>query len=77
MRTTIDKAGRIVIPKDLRDRLGITAGSTVEIHEDGSSLRLDLVASDLVIEVGGYLLIDGGAALSDKDLRELRLAQQR
>jgi len=77
METTIDGAGRLVIPKELRNRLGMTAGARVEIREEGSGLRLDLVASDLVIETDGYLLIDGGTSITDETLRELRLAQQR
>ena len=32
MRTTIDKAGRIVVPKSLRDELGLTAGQDLEIE---------------------------------------------
>lgn len=77
MQTTIDGAGRLVVPKELRDRLGITAGSRVEINEDGAGLRIDVVASDLIIEVDGYLLIDSDVTMSDDDLRELRLGNQR
>lgn len=77
MQTTIDRAGRLIIPKELRDRLGITAGSRVEISEHGAGLRLDLVASDLLINVDDYLLIGGDAPVTDEDVRELRLAHQR
>lgn len=77
MQTTIDRAGRLIIPKELRDRLGITAGSRVDISEDGAGLRLDLVASDLLINVDEYLLIGGDAPMTDEDVRELRLAHQR
>lgn len=36
MRTTIDGAGRVVIPKRLRDRLGLAAGVELEVeHCDG------------------------------------------
>ena len=45
MRTTIDKAGRIVIPAALRDRAGFVAGSEIEISEDDRGLRLERVAT--------------------------------
>jgi AbrB family looped-hinge helix DNA binding protein len=40
MQTTIDAAGRVVIPKSLRDRLGLTGGQTVEIHERDGFLQI-------------------------------------
>lgn len=33
METTIDKAGRVVVPKLLRDRLGLSAGTKLEVFE--------------------------------------------
>lgn len=45
MRTTIDKAGRIVIPAALRDRAGFAAGSEIEVSEDDRGLRLERVAA--------------------------------
>jgi AbrB family looped-hinge helix DNA binding protein len=41
MRTTIDKAGRVVIPATLRERLGFTPGSELEITEDDLGLRIE------------------------------------
>lgn len=32
--TKVDSKGRIVLPQELRERLGITPGTEVEIHED-------------------------------------------
>lgn len=32
--TRVDSKGRIVLPKELRDRLGITPGTEVEIREE-------------------------------------------
>jgi AbrB family looped-hinge helix DNA binding protein len=38
METTIDSVGRIVVPKPLRDALGLTPGSTVDISRYGAGL---------------------------------------
>jgi len=32
MRTTIDSAGRVVIPKAVRDAAGLEAGTALEVH---------------------------------------------
>ncbi len=44
MKTTIDKAGRVVIPAALRERAGLIAGAELEITLDESALRLERVA---------------------------------
>ena len=44
MRTTIDKAGRVVIPAALRDRAGMIAGAEIEITVDEFGVRLERVA---------------------------------
>jgi AbrB family looped-hinge helix DNA binding protein len=31
---TVDSKGRVVLPQELRERLGITPGTEVEIHEE-------------------------------------------
>lgn len=77
MRTTIDKAGRLVVPKVLRDRVGMIGGE-VEIHVSGSGLLITPVATDdLTSEDGLLMLPAGGPALSTEDIRELRLGNQR
>ena len=45
MTTTIDKAGRVVIPAALRERLGLTAGTELKISLDQGGVRLERVAS--------------------------------
>ena len=45
MRTTIDKAGRVVIPAGIRDRVGLTAGSEIEITGDDLGIRIARVAA--------------------------------
>jgi AbrB family looped-hinge helix DNA binding protein len=40
MRSTIDEAGRLFIPKALRDQLGLRPGA-VEVAADGAALRIE------------------------------------
>lgn len=77
MRTTIDRAGRLVIPKSLREQSGITSGE-VEISLDGAAIRVESVAADDLVEEDGLLLLPSGGPELDADaVRELRLADQR
>jgi AbrB family looped-hinge helix DNA binding protein len=56
MRTTIDKAGRVVIPASIRER-GFTAGSELRITEDDTGIRLERVASGpRLVKVGRRLV---------------------
>lgn len=77
MRTTIDKAGRVVIPKALRDQAGIVAGE-VEISLVGAAIRIESVTADTLVEANGVLFLPAGGPELDEDaVRELRLADQR
>ncbi len=40
MEATVDSAGRILLPKSLRDSLGLAPGSTVEISRYGSGVQI-------------------------------------
>lgn len=40
MLTTIDRAGRLVIPKRIRNRLGLRGGEQLEIEEEGGAIRI-------------------------------------
>jgi AbrB family looped-hinge helix DNA binding protein len=77
MKATIDKAGRLVIPKALRDSLGIVPGE-VEVVPDGAGLRIEPLADDQLEDEDGLLVIPAaGVALSDELVRTLRDADQR
>ena len=45
MRTTIDKAGRVVIPAPIRDRAALGPGTELEVTVDDLGIRLERVAS--------------------------------
>lgn len=77
MRTTIDKAGRLVIPKPLRDRLGLRPGP-VEVQADGTGLRVEPIAGEGLVDRSGRLVIpSSGVTVSDDEVRALRDADQR
>ena len=77
MRTTIDKAGRLVIPKQLRDHVGLRPGE-VEVTAEGTGLRVEPLAAESLDERDGRLVIPAAGAQIDDDLvRSLRDAGQR
>ena len=45
MRSTIDKAGRVVIPSSIRERAGLVPGSAIEVTADESGVRIERVAA--------------------------------
>ena len=70
--TTIDKAGRLVIPKVLRERLGLRPG-LVDVVADGAGIRVEPLASESLEERGGRLVIPAsGTSIDDETVRSLR-----
>ena len=57
MRTTIDKAGRMVIPRPLRERVGLTEGGEVDVEVDGAGIRVEAVPGDELEAQGDLLFI--------------------
>lgn len=65
MEVRMDSAGRIVVPKPLRDALGLTPGSKVDISRYGAGLQIvpagrtaRLVYEDGVLVATGDTVID-------------------
>ena len=77
MRTTIDKAGRLVVPKALREEIGLRAG-VVELTADGTGIRIEPVAGQDLVESAGRLIIPAsGIDVDDELVRALRDADRR
>ena len=78
MNTTIDRSGRLVIPKALRDRVGITAGE-VDVSVVGAALLLTPLSGGPVEEdESGRLVIPAtGTPVDDRLVETLRRADQR
>jgi AbrB family looped-hinge helix DNA binding protein len=67
MKSTIDSAGRIVIPKEIRLKLGLTGGEAVEITERDGTIEIEPSPTPMsLIERDGTL-----AAVPDEELPPL------
>jgi AbrB family looped-hinge helix DNA binding protein len=69
VKTSIDSVGRIVVPKVLRDALGLTPGSTVDISRYGSGLQLIPTGrSARLVDESGVLVATGDTRIDDDDV---------
>ena len=60
MKITIDRAGRVVVPKQLRDRFNLVAGTELEIEAIGDGLQLRKIVSEpTLIRKKGFLVHHG------------------
>ncbi|HEU4340205.1 MAG TPA: AbrB/MazE/SpoVT family DNA-binding domain-containing protein [Candidatus Binatia bacterium] len=57
MKTTIDHAGRLVIPKDIRRESGIKPGMPLEIRWEKGSIAITPVPLPVKLERKGRLLV--------------------
>jgi AbrB family looped-hinge helix DNA binding protein len=73
MKTTIDTAGRIVVPKPLRQVLGLKAGQALEIRAGDGRLEIEVAATPMALRKRGKGLV----AVPDADLPPLTAAQVR
>jgi AbrB family looped-hinge helix DNA binding protein len=65
MKTTLDRFGRVVVPKDIRDRLGLRPGVEIEIDEKENEVILKLVDHEPSLMVKEGLLVYSGKATGD------------
>ncbi|MGH8574389.1 MAG: AbrB/MazE/SpoVT family DNA-binding domain-containing protein, partial [Gammaproteobacteria bacterium] len=67
MRTTIDSAGRIVVPKRIRDELGLTGGQELELRTIDGGLAVEIPATPMrLVEHEGDVV-----PVADRELPEL------
>jgi AbrB family looped-hinge helix DNA binding protein len=57
MRTTIDSAGRVVIPKAIRTELGLRGGEEIEIVERDGRIEIEPVPTTMRLVRRGNVLI--------------------
>jgi len=67
----IDKAGRIVVPKKLRDALHLVPGTRLRIERSGDRLVLEQASlGPQLIKKGGMWVVSGGQS-TEVDISEL------
>ena len=67
MRSTIDKAGRVVIPASIRERAGLTPGTALEVTADETGVRIERVApGPKLVRIGKRLVARPTAAADDR-----------
>lgn len=81
MLVSIDRAGRVVIPKDVRDRLSLAPDAHLELDTEGDSIRLTPIRprSRSIVDVDGFPVIAAaeGHTVTDADVQRWRDADQR
>lgn len=60
MLATLDKFGRVLIPKKFREHLGITIDTSINIVDDGDRIIIEPIKEkEPIIEKDGFLIFAG------------------
>lgn len=73
MLATIDAGGRIVVPKEIRERLGLTPGSRVELVEADGHLEISPATIPVTLASKDGVII----AIAESDIPQLTAEQVR
>lgn len=65
METTLDRFGRVVIPKQLRDDLGLHPGSVLQIKQKDQKISIEPVHDEPTLVVKDGVLVYQGIATGD------------
>jgi AbrB family looped-hinge helix DNA binding protein len=55
MRTTIDGGGRIVVPKALRDAIGLTAGRVIDLVYADGKIEIEVAPAEVAVDTSDGL----------------------
>ena len=61
MKSTIDRAGRLVIPKAIREEAGLAPGIELEVEYKDGRVEIEPVRSEIKLVRKGSLLVAGAS----------------
>lgn len=67
MKTTIDAAGRVVIPKEIRQKAGLRSGMELDVRWHDGRIEIEPVAVPIRLRRQGRLLV----AFPEEDIEQL------
>jgi len=70
MSITIDKAGRLVIPKSIRDRFNLVSGAELEVELEADGVRLRVLGSGSSLRPKRGLVVHHGSSVVHLDVAE-------
>ena len=73
MKSTIDAAGRIIVPKAVRDALGLKPGQALEIRAGDGRIEIEIASTPMQLKKRGK----GMVAVPNADLPPLTAEQVR
>jgi AbrB family looped-hinge helix DNA binding protein len=72
MQAKLDSVGRVVIPKPLRDALGLSPGATVEIAQYGAGIQITAgMRTAKIVQEQGMPVVSGETEITDEVLFDL------
>ena len=78
MQTTIDAAGRIVIPKAIREQAGLVPGVALRVELDGTGVHIEASPGSGLAPRGRFLVVPAtGDPIDDELVDRLRRDGQR
>lgn len=77
MRATIDAGGRVVVPKDIRERLGLRAGTQVELTEVDGVLEIAPSVTPMAVVVrDGLVVLEAEQPMPTLTAEQVRAVQE-
>lgn len=71
LHISIDRFGRLVLPKEIRKRLGLAAGSEFEIEEKENAILLrPVIKKPHVIDKNGWLVVKSEIPMAEDSIQE-------